>query len=185
MTLQSTPSIDPDNGRPAIVRQSSELSINSTTTQTVTHMATILPYSDSAHRAQVVALWRDVFGYDAPRNSPSLAIDKKMAVKDGLLFVAMEEDAVIGTAMAGYDGHRGWLYSIAILPAYRRKGLGAALVAHAEKALCDLGCVKVNLQLLTSNEATAAFYKRLGYTVEPRVSMGKEFPQNVPSQDTA
>lgn len=145
-------------------------------------MATVVPYSDPAHRAQVVALWRDVFGYDAPRNSPSLAIDKKMAVGDGLLFVAIEEDAVVGTVMAGYDGHRGWLYSIAVLPAYRHKGLGTTLVAHAEKALCDLGCMKVNLQLLTSNEGTAAFYKQLGYTVEPRVSMGKEFPLNVPEQ---
>ncbi len=147
-------------------------------------MATIVPYSDTAHRPQVVALWRDVFGYDAPRNSPSLAIDKKMAVKDGLLFVAMEGNAVVGTAMAGYDGHRGWLYSMAVLPAYRRKGLGAELVAHAEKALCELGCMKVNLQLLASNESTAAFYKRLGYTIEPRVSMGKAFPQNVPIQGT-
>ena len=145
----------------------------------------IVPYSDPAHRPQVVALWREVFGYDAPRNSPSLAIDKKMAVEDGLLFVAMQDDAVIGTAMAGYDGHRGWLYSIAVLPAHRRQGLGAALVAHAEKALRDLGCMKVNLQLLASNEATAAFYKRLGYAVEPRVSMGKEFAQNVPNQGDA
>jgi ribosomal protein S18 acetylase RimI-like enzyme len=145
-------------------------------------MAMIVPYSDPAHRPQVVALWREVFGYDAPRNSPALAIDKKMAVNDGLLFVALEGDVVIGTAMAGYDGHRGWLYSIAVRPAYRRKGLGAALVAHAEKALCHLGCVKVNLQLLASNEGTAAFYKSLGYLVEPRVSMGKEFAQNVSDQ---
>jgi ribosomal protein S18 acetylase RimI-like enzyme len=147
--------------------------------------ATIVPYSDSAHRSPVVALWREAFGYDAPRNSPSLAIDKKMAVKDGLLFVAMQGETVVGTAMAGYDGHRGWLYSIAVLPTYRRKGLGAALVVHAERALCDLGCMKVNLQLLASNEVTASFYKRLGYTIEPRVSMGKELTQNVPNQGSA
>jgi ribosomal protein S18 acetylase RimI-like enzyme len=143
-------------------------------------MATVVPYSDPVHRQQVVALWREVFGYDAPRNSPSLAIDKKLAVRDGLLFVAVEGDAVVGTAMAGYDGHRGWLYSIAVLPSHRRKGLGAALVAHAERALCDLGCMKVNLQVRVSNQATAAFYERLGYTIEPRVSMGKDFPQNLP-----
>jgi ribosomal protein S18 acetylase RimI-like enzyme len=148
-------------------------------------MATIVRYSDPTHRPQVVALWREVFGYDTPRNSPSLAIDKKLAIKDGLLFVAMEGETVVGTAMAGYDGHRGWLYSIAVLPAYRRKGLGAALVAHAEKALGDLGCMKVNLQILASNEVTSSFYKRLGYTIEPRVSMGKELTQNVPNQGGA
>jgi ribosomal protein S18 acetylase RimI-like enzyme len=145
-------------------------------------MTTIVRYSDAVHRAQVISLWRDVFGYDAPRNAPSLSIDKKLAVGDGLLFVAIEGDLVVGTAMAGYDGHRGWLYSIAVLPACRRKGLGAALVAHAEQALGELGCVKINLQLMATNAATAAFYERLGYSIEPRVSMGKALPQNLPSQ---
>jgi ribosomal protein S18 acetylase RimI-like enzyme len=148
-------------------------------------MRTIVAYSDPLHRHQVVTLWREVFGYDAPRNSPSLAIEKKLAVQDNLLFVATENDIVIGTAMAGYDGHRGWLYSIAVLASHRRQGLGSALVAHAERALCERGCMKVNLQLLSTNEATAAFYTNLGYSVEPRISMGKEFPQNVPTQSAA
>jgi ribosomal protein S18 acetylase RimI-like enzyme len=51
--------------------------------------------------------------------------------------------------------------------------LGSSLVHHAEKALAELGCMKVNLQLLATNEATAAFYKSIGYSVEPRLSMGK------------
>ena len=75
--------------------------------------------------------------------------------------------------MAGYDGYRGWLYSVAVAPTKRHRGLGSSVVHHAEKALAALGCMKINLQLLATNEATAAFYKSVGYSVEPRLSMGK------------
>jgi ribosomal protein S18 acetylase RimI-like enzyme len=87
--------------------------------------------------------------------------------------------------MAGYDGHRGWLYAIAVHPSLRRTGLGSRLVRHAEQALVSVGCMKVNLQLLASNEATAAFYKSLGYAAEPRISMGKILHENVPAQNVA
>jgi ribosomal protein S18 acetylase RimI-like enzyme len=83
--------------------------------------------------------------------------------------------------MAGYDGHRGWLYAVAVHPEQRRVGLGERLVRCAEDALTERGCMKINLQLLASNEATAEFYRSLGYTVEPRVSMGKVVGVNVPA----
>jgi ribosomal protein S18 acetylase RimI-like enzyme len=79
----------------------------------------------------------------------------------------------VGTIMAGYDGHRGWLYSVAVDPIKRLNGLGSSLVQHAEKALAQLGCLKVKLQILKVNESTAAFYKALGYSIEPNISMGK------------
>ena len=137
------------------------------------NMPTIRQYADATDRIQVVELWRNVFGYETAHNEPNLAISKKIAIKDGLFFVAVENEAIAGTIMAGYDGHRGWLYSVAVDPGKRLHGLGSALVHHAEKALAELGCMKVNLQLLDTNEATAAFYKSIGYAVEPRVSMGK------------
>ena len=96
-----------------------------------------------------------------------------IATNNGLFFVAVESTDIVGTIMAGYDGHRGWLYSVAADPNKRLSGLASSLVHHAEKALADLGCMKVNLQLLDTNEATAAFYKSVGYSVEPRLSMGK------------
>ncbi len=80
---------------------------------------TIAHYDDDHHREQVVALWRFVFGYDTAHNAPDLAIDKKLAVDDGLFFVALDDGAVIGTVMAGYDGHRGWIYSLAVHPERR------------------------------------------------------------------
>jgi ribosomal protein S18 acetylase RimI-like enzyme len=136
-------------------------------------MPTIRQYKDSKDRVQVVELWQKVFGYETAHNEPNLAISKKIAKNDGLFFVAIENSDVVGTIMAGYDGHRGWLYSVAVDPKIRLNGLGSSLVQHAEKALADLGCMKVNLQLLATNEATAAFYKSIGYSVEPRLSMGK------------
>ena len=138
----------------------------------------IRPYIESDEQA-VVALWREVFGYKEARNDPAASIRRKLAVQRELFFVARIEGELAGTIMAGYDGHRGWLYAIAVHPDCRRTGLGSRLVRHAEQALASLGCMKINLQLLASNEATAAFYKSLGYTVEPRISMGKVFHENV------
>jgi len=134
---------------------------------------TITTFANADHRAQVIALWTTVFGYDAPHNEPGLVIDRKIAADDGLFFVAVAEDSVVGTIMAGYDGHRGWIYSVAVSPQWRKRGIGSRLVRHAEAALIGKGCVKINLQILGGNESVAAFYASLGYAVEKRVSMGK------------
>jgi ribosomal protein S18 acetylase RimI-like enzyme len=120
------------------------------------------------------------FGYEDAHNEPSLSIARKLAVDDGLFFVATEDSRLVGTLMAGYDGHRGWLYAVAVHPKLRGSGLGTKLVQTAEGALAASGCVKINLQLLASNQSTAAFYKSLGYTLEPRQSMGKLLLGNIP-----
>jgi ribosomal protein S18 acetylase RimI-like enzyme len=148
-------------------------------------MANLREYNDATDREQVISLWRTVFGYEAAHNDPLLAIAKKLSVNDHLFFVAEDRGKLVGTAMAGYDGHRGWLYAIAVHPSLRRTGLGSRLVRHAEQALVAAGCMKVNLQLLATNETTAAFYKALGYSVEPRISMGKVLHENVPTQSGA
>ena len=141
---------------------------------------TIIPFLNPIHRRQVVALWEAVFGYEAAHNSPNLVIDKKLAVNDQLLFVAVDDGAVVGTIMAGYDGHRGWIYSVAVAPSHRRHGLGSRLVSHAEQALTVKGCVKINLQIAEGNESVAGFYSSVGYEVEKRVSMGKRITANIP-----
>ena len=78
----------------------------------------VVEFNNLEHRKQVVALWKNVFGYSAAHNSPELIIDKKIATKDGLFFVAVDQHIVLGTVMAGYDGHRGLIYSIAVLSDY-------------------------------------------------------------------
>jgi ribosomal protein S18 acetylase RimI-like enzyme len=142
-------------------------------------MDVIANYSNNHHRHAVIALWETVFGYETAHNTPSLAIDKKLAVADELFFVAVRDEEVIGTVMAGYDGHRGWLYSVAVHPAHRREGLGAKLVRHAEDALIARGCMKINLQIVSANASVAAFYEALGYSIEPRISMGKKIEANI------
>jgi ribosomal protein S18 acetylase RimI-like enzyme len=133
----------------------------------------ILPYDDARHGAPVVDLWNRAFGYTAAHNAPEVTIDTKRAVADGLFFVCERQARVAGTAMAGWDGHRGWLYSIAVDPSLRRQGIATRLVRHAEEALAQRGCPKINLQIVADNAQVVAFYESLGYAVEPRISMGK------------
>ena len=141
----------------------------------------IASYLDRVHRPDVIALWQTVFGYETAHNAPALAIDKKLEVQDGLFFVALAAEVVTGTILAGYDGHRGWLYSVAVHPAHRNTGIGSALVGHAERALTERGCMKINLQIVGGNESVSKFYASLGYAVEERISMGKRIDLNIPS----
>lgn len=138
-------------------------------------------FENSIHREGTVVLWKNVFGYETAHNEPNLAIDRKLAVHDELFFVAVEDGAVIGSIMAGYDGHRGWLYSVAVSLDHRHRGLGSALVRRAEQALAALGCLKINLQIVEENGIVQIFYKSLGYVVEARLSMGKRMTDALPS----
>lgn len=139
----------------------------------------IVEFDNLKHRKQVVELWQDVFGYEAEHNRPKLAIDKKIGAGDGLLFVAVNEQTVVGTVMAGYDGHRGWIYSIAVLAAHQKKGIGLALLTFAEEKLSSLGCMKINLQIMDGNDGVQRFYQANGYLVEKRISMGKRLNENI------
>ncbi len=118
-------------------------------------------------------LWEAAFPNDPPWNRVELAIPAKVAVQPDLLLIAVDDDIVVGSVMAGYDGHRGWLYSVAVRHSVQRSGVATALVRQAERALRSLGCIKVNLQVRVTNEAVVSFYTGLGYEVEDRVSLGK------------
>lgn len=123
--------------------------------------------------ADVVELWDGVFPGSTGHNDPKASIDRKLAADDGLFFVAANGDSIIGTVLAGYDGHRGWLYSVAVAPDRRRDGIGSQLIRHAEQALAQLGCPKLNIQVRADNAAVVAFYESLGFRTEERISMGK------------
>jgi ribosomal protein S18 acetylase RimI-like enzyme len=127
----------------------------------------------AADFAGVDALWRAVFPDDPPWNRAESAIPAKLAVQPELFLVAEADGAVVGTVMGGYDGHRGWVYAVAVLPSHRRLGIGASLMSAVESRLAALGCGKLNLQLRVGNHEAEAFYRRLGFEVEQRVSMGK------------
>ncbi len=132
----------------------------------------IRPFHESDKDA-VVALWKDVFAPSAPHNDPARVIRHKLAVQREMFFVALVDGRLVGTVMSGYDGHRGWIYSLAVNPQTRRSGIGTALIERAERELAGAGCPKVNLQVVSSNSAIVSLYRRLGYAVEDRISMGK------------
>ena len=75
--------------------------------------------------------------------------------------------------MAGYEGHRGWINYLAVAPEHQGKGLGRAMMAEAERLLREAGCPKINLQVRSANAKVIEFYRRLGYTVDDVVSLGK------------
>ena len=125
----------------------------------------------AADRTGLISLWENEFPDDPPHNKPSIVIDSKLKVDD-LIFVAEKDGNIIGSCMAGYDGHRGWLYSVAVLSSEKRCGLGTQLVKHAMSYLKGIGCVKINLQIRSTNTQVAAFYESLGFSVEDRLSMG-------------
>ncbi len=132
---------------------------------------------DAADTDAVVALWQDAFpeyrDVTRPQRNPHLSIANKLAMQPELFFVAEIGGRLIGTVMAGYDGHRGWLYSLAVDTALRRHGIGTRLVEHAEAALTALGCPKVNLQVLSTKADVRGFYEALGYRTDEVVSLGK------------
>jgi ribosomal protein S18 acetylase RimI-like enzyme len=132
----------------------------------------VRPYQDADEEA-VIALWREVLPDSAPHNDPATSIRNKLAVDRDLFLVAEVDGKVAGAVMGGYDGHRGWIYSVAVDPCYRRQGIGRDLLLKLEAILVSLGCLKVNLQVRSSNVGVIAFYEKLGFAVEGRVSMGK------------
>ena len=135
--------------------------------------ATTIEVFSETHRNGVVALWQATFPDDPPWNEPHAVIDAKLKVDPGLFFVALMGQRVVGTAVGGYDGHRGWVYAVAVADGLRRQGLAKRLMASVEAALIERGCIKLNLQVRATNTQVIGFYESLGYSTEERVSMGK------------
>ncbi|MEV7693950.1 GNAT family acetyltransferase [Microbacterium sp. NPDC089189] len=116
----------------------------------------------AAETDAVVALWHAA-GLTRPWNDPHRDIERKLSVQPELFLVAVHAGEIIGTVMAGYDGHRGWLYYLAVDPARTGEGIGRALVAEAERLLLAMGCPKVQLMVRPDNAGARGFYEALGY----------------------
>ena len=122
-------------------------------------------------RTQVVDLWNRC-GLTVAWNDPNRDIDRKLDRDPGLFLVGCV-DGVVGTVMAGYDGHRGWINYLAVDPDHRGRGYGKALMQAAERRLSALGCPKINLQVRSTNIGTIEFYTSIGYKEDPVISLGK------------
>lgn len=131
----------------------------------------IRPYV-AADMDAVIALWR-ACDVARPWNDPVRDIERKLAMADDLLLVGTVDGRVVGTVMAGYEGHRGWINYLAVDPNERAAGHGRALMAAAERRLRELGCPKINLQVRATNPDAIAFYEGIGFVVDDAVSLGK------------
>ena len=125
-----------------------------------------------------VALWRDC-GLIRPWNDPYKDIERKSHCQPELFLVGtlpadgQEADVLVATAMAGYDGHRGSVYYLAVAPGHQQMALGRTLMEEVEQRLLALGCPKVNVLVRTSNASVLSFYDKLGYARDDAFSLGK------------
>jgi ribosomal protein S18 acetylase RimI-like enzyme len=120
----------------------------------------------------VIQLWEDC-ELTRPWNDPRRDIERKCTTQPGLFLIGDESGAVVATAMVGYDGHRGWVYYLAVDPAHRGAGHSRALMAEAERLLIERGCPKLMLMVRASNTPVVDLYEHLGYAREDTIVMGK------------
>jgi ribosomal protein S18 acetylase RimI-like enzyme len=120
----------------------------------------------------VVALWERC-GLIRPWNDPHKDIRRKLGVQSELFLVGVQEGEIVAVAMAGYEGHRGWVNYLAVAPEHRRKGLARTLMREVERLLQQAGCPKLNLLVRTANQGVIEFYRQLGYVLDDVVCLSK------------
>ncbi len=123
-------------------------------------------YSDA------VALWQQT-GLTRPWNDPTADLRLAMTGSASTVLAAIERDALLATAMVGHDGHRGWVYYLAVTPAQQGRGLGRRMVQACEEWVRARGVPKIQLMVRTDNAPVAAFYERLGYADAQVVVLGR------------
>ncbi len=133
-------------------------------------------YEDTDYE-NVVALW-DECGLLRPWNDPAedIALCRRTAGSElwvGVFGKNENPTMLVATIMTGSDGHRGWLYYLAVDQKFRRNGFARAMVRYAEDWLAGQGIRKVELMIRDDNEPVRAFYERVGYETEPRTVMSR------------
>ena len=127
----------------------------------------------ASDESAVIDLWQRC-NLVVPKNDPQHDIEMKRKVQPDLFFVGTVSGRIVATAMAGYDGHRGWIYYLAVDPDDRRQQIGRRMMAKAESELKKRGCPKINLQVRSSNQAVISFYERLGFSNDDVIGLGKK-----------
>jgi len=121
----------------------------------------------------VIRLWKKSFPTDPPWNDPQDVVQRKMNYQRELFLVGELQDRVVATVLGGYDGFRGWVYHLAVINDNRRSGIGKMMMIAIEKDLRQLGCIKINIQVRSSNQEVILFYNGIGFNIEDHVSLGK------------
>jgi ribosomal protein S18 acetylase RimI-like enzyme len=135
-------------------------------------LALVIENAAAGDEAAVVALWR-ASGLTRPWNDPLADFRLALGASSATILLAREGDGIIGSVMAGFDGHRGWVYYLAVAPDRRRAGLGRVLMAAAEAWLRERGAPKLQLMVRTENQAALGFYAALGMERQATVVLGR------------
>ena len=128
--------------------------------------------AQAADREKVIILWRQA-GLTRPWNDPQSDFDLALSSAASTILLAREGSDPIGSVMAGFDGHRGWLYYLATDPARLRRGVAHRLVTAAEEWLKDQGCRRIRLMVRNDNEAASHFYEAAGYEMQDVTVWGR------------
>ena len=126
----------------------------------------------SADAAAVIALWQ-ACRLTRPWNDPATDYARAMAGAHSTVLVMRAGASIAASVMVGEDGHRGWVYYLAVAPDRRRAGLGARMMAAAESWLRTRGVPKIQLMVREGNDEGLAFYEALGLERQPVVKLGR------------
>lgn len=113
---------------------------------------------------EVLALWQITSKRALSRSDERDQIDRFLSRNEGLSQVAVEDEKIIGTVLAGHDGRRGFLYHMAVLPQYRRKGIGEKLAKTALEQLKEQGIEKTRIFVFIDNFTGQGFWYSLGFS---------------------
>lgn len=120
-----------------------------------------------------VALWH-LAGLTRPWNDADADLRRAMGGSTSTVLAAVDDaGALLGTAMVGHDGHRGWVYYLAVRPSDQRTGLGRALMGACESWVRDRGVLKLQLMVRHTNQDVISFYDALGYVDGEVVVLGR------------
>ena len=120
----------------------------------------------------VSALWQRC-GLIRPWNDPRADIALARRGPNSAILIGREGEAIAASVLVGHDGHRGWVYYVAVDPEHQKKGFGHAIMNAAEDWLRGAGIEKLQLMVRPGNEAVRAFYESIGYGEQPRVIFAK------------
>ena len=120
----------------------------------------------------VITLWQRC-GLTRPWNDPASDIALARRNANSTILVGRADGAIVATAMVGHDGHRGWVYYVAVDPAAQGKGHGRTIMDAAEAWLRERGVAKLMLMVRQENARVQAFYEQLGYETQPRAIYAK------------
>lgn len=141
----------------------------------------IRPIQDG-EESTVADLW-NACGLVRPWNDPVADIALARHTQTSEILVGLNGDAIVATAMTGFDGHRGWVYYVAVDPSMQGTGAGKKIMTAAEDYLRQQGCPKVELIVRSSNKPVADFYKAIGYHPEDRLLLAKWLREPPVAQD--